>query len=452
MRSLSETKPYYPALAFALLVSLTLSGCMTYNGTRRTYLERMTEYLPEPSRPVIVIPGFGNSRLYNVETGESVWGHGKNLVHTKYEDDLDLPVDPDTGMFGRDNLVPDGGFAGSRAPFNIAFTLRSALRNFGRYADGNEDPDNVGAVYAFAYDWRLSATTNARLLDEFIDSIRAHHGANPPQVDLVAHSAGGLIALAYLHLGGLEADADPDQIAAASRRAVDKVASVTLIGVPQRGTNEVVRALTRGDKLVRRELPPSMMASFPSIPEMLPEDGMIFIDEQGRKVDFDIWDPAAWKAYGFAIWSKNPSPEVQEAFEGSFERARKVREMLGRPLPQGVREHVIVSDCVPTAGRVLLRSDRSLAFYPTELKDEERALGKIMFVPGDGSIEAQSALGRSQSASIFCAGHHGMAGDPSVHRTLIRGLVENGLEAKAGTDPEASLATAASMETPNPRW
>jgi pimeloyl-ACP methyl ester carboxylesterase len=442
---------YYRSITLALLIPLLLSGCMTYSGTRRGYMERLTEYLPAPQRPVIVIPGFGNSRLYDPVEDKLVWGLGKNLVHTKYSDDLDLPVDPTTGEFGTDRLKPDGSFAGSRAPFNIAFTLSKALRDYGGYDEPGEAWSAVGTVHTFAYDWRLSAVTNARRLDEFIDSIRAAEQPAAPKVDLVAHSAGGIVALTYLKLGGLEPDADEHEIARASAIASSKVSSVTLIGVPQHGTNEAVRALARGEKLIRREMTPKMMSSFSSVLEMLPSDGTVFIDEQGRELPYNVWAESMWRDLGFAVWADDPDPELIDAFETSLRKARQLREILAKPLSSGVRETVIVGDCVPTASRILLRSDRSLAFYASELQEGEESLARRMFVPGDGSIEARSAMAESESDLIVCAGHHSMASDPNVHRALIRGLLQEGndrtFEARAST----RQGETSSMESPNPR-
>ncbi len=441
----------YHRLTIALAAAILLSGCMSYGGTRRAYLQKMEAYLPKPARPVIVIPGFGNSRLYDSVENKLVWGHPKNLVHTKYEDDLDLAIDPEALSFAVDHLVPDGRFAGSPTPFNIALRLSNALIEYGRYVDGKKNPRAVGAVHTFAYDWRLSAVINARRLDAFIDAVRARHQPEPPRVDLVAHSAGGLVALAYLKLGGNEPDASPEQIDAASRLAASKVASVTLIGVPQHGTNEAVRALARGDRLFLRALPPEMMATFPSIPEMLPEDGVVFIDGRGDPLHHDVWDASTWEDLGFAIWNEGPTPERIAAFEHSMRRARAFRKALARPMPQGVRQTVIAGDCVPTARYVLIRPDGSLAFYPSELRHDEKPLARLMFEPGDGSVETMSALSRNETGHVFCAGHFGIAGDPNVHRIVIRELLEPDAEDTFAPHAPARMTGSASMETPNPR-
>lgn len=453
MRRTNDNTRYSPLLAFALLIPLVLSGCVSYTGTRRAYMERMKEYVPPPARPVILIPGFGNSRIYDPVDDKLVWGLGKNLVHTKYSDDLDLPVDPSTQEFVADRLVPDGSFAGSRAPFNIAYSLGQALQSFGGYESATDNPDSEGVVHAFAYDWRLSATTNARRLDEFIDSIRSRWQADPPKVDVIAHSAGGLVLLTYLKLGGLGPEAAPEEIEAASGVAASKVANIILLGVPQHGTNEAVRALARGEKLIRRELSPEMMASFPSLPELLPSEGKVFIDEKGERVPYDVWEPSTWQDLGMAVWASTPDadPGHVAAFESSLRRAHRLRQMLERPLPPGVRETVIAGDCVPTAERILLRSDHSLAFYASELSEDEARLGRVMFVPGDGSIEAKSALGESSRDHVVCAGHHGMANDPNVHRTLIRVLLQDAREPESTVRSATRQVGTSSMESQNPR-
>lgn len=453
MNPTGPTKRYYPIAVFALLLALALAGCASYGGVRDHRAEQVTEYLPAPSRPVIIIPGFGNARLYDPVEDQVVWGFIRNLVRTSYSDDLDLPVDGYGTGFGRDRLVPDGTFAGARASFNIEYSLRSALQARGRYVAPETNPESPAVVYPFAYDWRLSATTNARRLAALVDTIRSRWPDDPPKVDLVAHSAGGMIALAYLKLGGLEPERPADEIHAASLDAASKIASVTLISVPQHGTNETVRALARGEKIFRRELPPSMMASFPALLEMLPSDGTVFIDERGElREDLDVWDPGTWETLGFAIFAEHPpSPEERIAFETTLARARALRDLLERPMPPGVRETVITADCLPTAGRILLRADRSLAFYPSELRSTETVLRDRMFLPGDGSVEARSARGESRSEQIFCAGHHAIAGDPDVHRALIAALTaRGGHEASEAPTTTRSTGTS-SMETPNTR-
>jgi pimeloyl-ACP methyl ester carboxylesterase len=58
----------------------------------------------------------------------------------------------------------------------------------------------LGPVYGFNYPWFASIRANARRLARFVDAVRRETGA--AQVDLVAHSLGGLVAMEYLHNDG----------------------------------------------------------------------------------------------------------------------------------------------------------------------------------------------------------------------------------------------------------
>jgi len=58
----------------------------------------------------------------------------------------------------------------------------------------------LGPVYGFNYPWFATVDGNARRLARFCERVREETGA--AQVDLVAHSLGGLVAMEYLHEGG----------------------------------------------------------------------------------------------------------------------------------------------------------------------------------------------------------------------------------------------------------
>ena len=99
----------------------------------------------------------------------------------------------------------------------------------------------LGPVIGFEY-WSLGSVARAaRELAEFVDKVRAHSGA--AQVDIVAHSMGGLVARYYLTFGG------GDGI----------VKNLITIGSPHRGTEtsrfglgEPGRELVVGSPLLQR--------------------------------------------------------------------------------------------------------------------------------------------------------------------------------------------------------
>lgn len=386
----ASTRATFRGVALICAASLFFGAC-TSDRVRRQYLRTAAVQLTAPpSNPVIVIPGFGVTRLLDPEIDRYVWGTPRATVHRVWPDDLDLPVDSRTLAIGRDRLVPRG-YAGSRGPINTGWHLITALEKYGRYRQGID-------VYPFYYDWRLSALDNAKHLDAFASAIRMRHGG--ARVDLVTHSAGAMVALAWVKLGGGGA----------------AVRNLVAIAPPARGSIEALRVMVRTERFLRRVFTADVIATWPSVPELLPEEGRIFVDEAGMPLDLDVWSPATWQRLRLY------RPELHSAFAASLGRARAFRDRLrDAPFPPGVTVQVIAGDCVPTARLVVARNDGSFVFYPGELKPREEKLRSAVFEPGDGTIALSNAaaLGTPQ---IFCDGHQGIASDPSVHRALLRML------------------------------
>jgi hypothetical protein len=376
------------AAALACAIALTVAACTT-DQTRRGYLEALAaEQTSRPSNPVVVVPGFGVTRLFDPEIGRYVWGTPRATVRKQWPDDLDLPVDPRSLAIGRDRLIPRG-YVGSRGPINTGWQLTVALEKYGRYRAGND-------VYPFYYDWRLGALENARELDRFVASVRSRNGG--ARVDVVTHSAGAIVVLAWVKLAG----------------GAPAVRNIVAIAPPLRGTIEAFRVMARPERFLRRTFTPDTVVTWPSVPELLPEDGAIFVDESGRALDLDVWSAATWARFRFY------DPRLQPAFTASLARARQFRERLrDTPLPAGVSMHVIAGDCVSTARRVLVRPDGTFVFYPGELRPDEKKLQPILFEPGDGTVPLSSAAG-STPPQLVCDGHQGIAADPTVHRALLR--------------------------------
>jgi pimeloyl-ACP methyl ester carboxylesterase len=290
------------------------------------------------------------------------------MWHTRYPDDLDLP------QSGRDRLIPRG-WVGSRGPVNIGWQLSIALQKYGGYREGVD-------LHPFFYDWRLSARETGAQLGDFVDNVRGNG-----KVDIVAHSAGALVALAYVRLHGGQ-----------------NVENLILIAPASGGVIDAFRVFVRPEKLIRREFKPEVVATWPFIFELLPENGRIFVDEEGRPLERDLWDPAAW-----------PFDVRQRLAE-----AKAFREEL-RAARTTVPVTVIACDCVPTATKILQRRDGTYAFYPDDLRPGERRLARLLFEPGDGTIPLSSARTAGEPA-LFCDGHQGIAADPNVHRALVRRL------------------------------
>lgn len=365
------------------LAILTSARCTT-DRTRRGYLRVIAATYQPPPRPVVIVPGFGVTRLFDPVSNRYTWGTAHATVQRRFEDDLDLPIGED-GSIGRDRLVPRG-YVGSRGPINIGWQLREGLRKFGGYT-----PDRD--VFTFEYDWRLGARDNARLLGDFIDGIRGNG-----KVDVITHSAGSLVALTYVKLEG----------------GAEKIDHLVLIAPAQLGVVDAFRVVVRPERFLRRVFTSEMVATWPSVPELLPDDGRFVVDEQGRAVDFDAWNASDWSRF-----TTFDAPH-RLAFARSLAAAHRLRdELRDTPLPAGVKLGVIAGDCVQTARRVLARRDGSFVFYPAELRRDEKFIERSLFELGDGTVPVTSAIGAA-NATLFCDGHQGIASDPNVHRAILR--------------------------------
>lgn len=339
----------------------------TTDKTRRGYLrDHARTFAGPPERPVIVVAGFGVTRLFDPESDRYVWGTPRAMWHTRYPDDLDLPESSD------DRLVPRG-WVGSRGPVNIGWQLSIALQKYGGYREGVD-------LHPFFYDWRLSARETSAQLAQLVERVRTGG-----KVDIVAHSAGALVALAYVKLHG--------------GRSVE---NLILIAPASGGVVDAFRVFVRPEKLIRREFKPEVVATWPFIFELLPENGRVFIDEEGRPLERDLWDPDSWP---FDVRRQLAS-------------ARALRDELRAKQAEAL---VLAGDCVPTATRILQRRDGTYAFYPDDLRPHEKALAGLLFEPGDGTIPVSSASSAGEPL-LFCDGHQGIAADPNVHRALIRRL------------------------------
>lgn len=86
-------------------------------------------------------------------------------------------------------------------------------------------------LFEFFYDFRFSVENNAKELAAFVDSIVAQSGK--PEVDIIAHSMGGLIAKQYLI-------DQPDS---------NLVRNLVFVGVPHLGAPKALKVLRYGDNL-----------------------------------------------------------------------------------------------------------------------------------------------------------------------------------------------------------
>src|SRR3954468_7606389 len=197
--------------------------------------------------PIIVIPGMLGSGLENKRTGEKVWPR----AHPK-EDDLSLPTSPDLKK-NRDETVATGVVETAKLGFPIPEIkvyeeLTETLANHAGYRRGDiDDPPPGGdrdTFYLFAYDWRRDNVETAQLLSDKIARLKQRLGRPDLRFNLIAHSMGGLVARYYLMYGGR--DMLEQAAARVTWAGATDINKLILVGAPNEGTMEAVRALVEG--------------------------------------------------------------------------------------------------------------------------------------------------------------------------------------------------------------
>jgi len=130
-------------------------------------------------------------------------------------------------------------------------------------------------LFTFPYDWRLDNATNAVRLQTLIDQVLQQTGA--PNVNIIAHSMGGLIVRRYLaDTGG------------------SKIGKVIYLGTPQKGAPFAFSELAFNSGPLLEDLPfinnstlATVARTLPSVFQMLPSDQFIFSVSLQRDLTLD---------------------------------------------------------------------------------------------------------------------------------------------------------------------
>src|SRR5215213_10482876 len=249
--------------------------------------------------PVIVIPGMLGSRLVNKRTGEKVWPR----AHPK-EDELSLPTSTDLKN-NRDEVIAADVVETAKLGFPIPEIkvyeeLTETLANHAGYKRGDIDDPPAGGdrdtFYLFAYDWRRDNVETAQLLAEKIIRLKQKLGRPDLRFNLIAHSMGGLVARYYLMYGGEDVLGQAEtKVTWAGAPSIDKL---VLVGAPNEGTMEAVRALVEGFPVAESGLLPlfgtveaETAFTMPAAFQLLPHRGsQEFYDGRLQTVEADLYE------------------------------------------------------------------------------------------------------------------------------------------------------------------
>ncbi len=295
-----------------------------------------------PARvPLIVVPGLLGSTLVDANDPDTlVWG---DLEQT-FEDFTRLTLEP-PGEASR--LKPQDilrelrtvSIAGTRKFYGH---LLERLTELG-YQEGRD-------LFAFYYDWRRSNFETADQLAAFI----ADQGLADREVDIIAHSMGGIVTRLYL-----------DRHAETQR-----VRKFVAMAVPHYGSMNAITALFAGADYLGLAAPVVVGAgdknsitrvfwSFESIYELMPTyPNCCFVRLGGHLEPFDPADPAAWRSYSWLIPEPAREAGTLAVMDRSLQRLQQIRAVMAKPLPDSVESHALVnSEVADTEIQIALHWD-----------------------------------------------------------------------------------------------
>jgi pimeloyl-ACP methyl ester carboxylesterase len=417
VRAGSGTRLFSVIVLAAILISTSACSFFRKPNLGKIYHEVDRE---KPPHPVILIPGFLGSKLKQKDTGRIAWGKMLDVLRGGRGDRFTLPITDYPLSANVDDLVAYGIYdnaIGSRYYGDIL----DALVHHGGYRRGDiRRPQPGENCFVFYFDWRRDMVEAAAQLGAAIENLKRVYGDPDLEVDLIAHSMGGLIARYYI-LYGAEDVLDGSGTPVPTLAGAPNVDRLILIGTPNQGSLFALETLDRGMKKVAEPVSVREVFTMPSLYEMLPVPGSaVLIDSEGRPLNIDLYDASNWEKYGWSVFGEHQGrkwtrgrettlEEKREFLERVLERAGRFHLALGQSAekPPDTRYFTFGSDCTPTLEKaVLLRKDSGrweLLFQERSARYDSRwvKLRETVFQPGDGVVTRESLLSFPERESSF---------------------------------------------------
>jgi len=357
-------------------------------------------------QPVIIVPGIMGSYLNrNDGSNDEIWPNIAKMIlpgDDNYLDELTLPA---SGEPAAQDIVP-GGIIRNLASSDIFKGLIKELENSG-YEEGKD-------LFVFPYDWRLSIDRAAGVgagddrhnLADKIDEVREATGAD--QVDIVAHSMGGLVVKKYLQAFGTS--------------SVDKFID---IATPHLGAPKAFKALTYGDDMGFRfyrfgldgDRVKIITQNMPAVYQLLPSSAYFLAGEADYRFYIgDIYDQdgngvAGGLDYGAsAEFMRNAGRNA-----GLVELAGTIHAAIDEyyPQDQGVATHNIIGCGLPTIGRVYVLNREKSGGYEYGLR----------YIDGDGTVPLLSARKMLHPDAFVRGGEHAFLASGEGTREMVAAIL-----------------------------
>jgi len=358
--------------------------------------------------PVILIPGITGTYLirdYGDKT--EIWPDiSRNLLSLSdlFLNDLALEID------GTENIempikigdIIRGITLPAISNIHVFDRLISELIDNGGYVEGED-------LFVFPYDWRISTSLNAILLKEKIEEILLETGYE--NVDIVAHSMGGLIAKKYI----------------ADNRG-DKIDQLIFLGTPQLGAPKAFKTLMFGDNMgigvfifgLNSNIIKIISQNMPSVYELLPSEK--YVESNG--------------SYVINALDRENAP-INLSYEQTKDlMIEKGRNVLMFPFAEdlhnsiddldlsGIETHNFVGCGTKTIGGITTKQKLSWDFSGFHMADDF----DLKYVNGDATVPLESA-NKTIGANIYFANGNSHGSLPSAE-----GVRQNILSILKGED------------------
>lgn len=415
--------------------------------------------------PLVLIPGAFGSTLRDLRTGEEIWPASDAQLLLGNYTALELPIDEHT-------LEPLAGGHGPGRVFREGLgrdfygQVLDTLRRDGGYVrcEAGAAPlcEPSRALYVYVYDFRLDIPHAARGLAELIDRIRTDFSDPALQVDILAHSNGGLLARYYAlyEKADLPPEGEPLQ---PTRAGAANIRRLLQVGTPNLGTLQPVLSYLRGEEIGLRHIPAEVIATCTGAPQLMPHPSVPWlVAMDGHAIDVGLYDIETWREFGWSLYDpaiaartvarhgggaegKRYLEVLKEYMAKHLRRGRRFAESLAVPPdPRDVRPYVFGGDCELTLARLVAESTGGRLRARERIADIAAPMPGIdyeavMFEPGDTVVTRSSLLGRRSldvaaprspveplriANSVFlCERHQQLTGNPSFLDNVLHALL-----------------------------
>jgi probable HAF family extracellular repeat protein len=406
-------------------------------------------------RPLIFVPGIAGSLLHD---GNQEQWPALEIPSNKSKLSLDPTNTPHSPIVATD-VIRRIDFIGSIISYEMYNPLLQFLvKQEARYVEYNVN--NIVSrrtvagcdfaaqkvaqptLFVFAYDWRLSNSDSALQLTEYVRCV--HQFYPESEIDIVAHSMGGLIARRYI------LDNPQDH----------HVAKLVTIGAPWLGAPKALNALQTGKffndpaqelLIVGKPELQKLAEFFPGVHELLPT--RIYHQLEGHSFIEDTWDLNANgvlnETYTYTQTTELLDRSYPDSKPGTASQVFHERpgQDSGAVLPHGVDYYHIYGKKPTTDTITAVHAVEEKHCRLIVLDCYVRNTYRVSLGLGGGTVPITSSIrsGLNDGNAVLRpittgnADHNGMVSDPKVHKAILGYLQPTIQQALVSTTPDAAL-------------